>query len=175
MGAGMLGYTARTGKTLVANDVMQEPHYIDPGPGRGLTAAESCVPIVSQMGAHSDKVIGVLDVHSQESGVFGPDDVRAMETLAVQLGIAIHNAALFEQTQQRVAELAALLYERPSERLTVVGVTGTNGKTTTTSLLASVLDAAGLPCGRGPARPNAGLLHRLYDKPQRHHQLSHKM
>jgi UDP-N-acetylmuramoyl-L-alanyl-D-glutamate--2,6-diaminopimelate ligase len=32
--------------------------------------------------------------------------------------------------------------------MTVVGVTGTNGKTTTTYLLASVLDAAGLPCGR---------------------------
>jgi UDP-N-acetylmuramoyl-L-alanyl-D-glutamate--2,6-diaminopimelate ligase len=47
-----------------------------------------------------------------------------------------------------LAELAALYYERPSERLTVVGVTGTNGKTTTTYLLASVLDAAGLPCGR---------------------------
>jgi len=47
-----------------------------------------------------------------------------------------------------LAELAALLYERPSERLTVVGVTGTNGKTTTTYLLASVFDAAGMPCGR---------------------------
>jgi UDP-N-acetylmuramoyl-L-alanyl-D-glutamate--2,6-diaminopimelate ligase len=47
-----------------------------------------------------------------------------------------------------LAELSALLYERPSDRLTVVGVTGTNGKTTTTYLLASVFDAAGLPCGR---------------------------
>ena len=38
---------------------------------------------------------------------------------------------------------------RPSQRaLTSVGVTGTNGKTTTTYLLASVFDAAGLPCGR---------------------------
>ena len=33
-------------------------------------------------------------------------------------------------------------------QLTVVGVTGTNGKTTTTYLLASVFDAAGMPCGR---------------------------
>jgi UDP-N-acetylmuramoyl-L-alanyl-D-glutamate--2,6-diaminopimelate ligase len=47
-----------------------------------------------------------------------------------------------------LAELSAIFYERPSERLTVVGVTGTNGKTTTTYLLASVFDAAGLPCGR---------------------------
>ena len=32
--------------------------------------------------------------------------------------------------------------------MTVTGVTGTNGKTTTTYLLASMFDAAGLPCGR---------------------------
>jgi UDP-N-acetylmuramoyl-L-alanyl-D-glutamate--2,6-diaminopimelate ligase len=47
-----------------------------------------------------------------------------------------------------LAELAAIFHGRPSERLTVIGVTGTNGKTTTTYLLASVFDAAGLPCGR---------------------------
>ena len=47
-----------------------------------------------------------------------------------------------------LADLAAVLYEDPSEALTVVGVTGTNGKTTTTYLMASVFDAANLPCGR---------------------------
>lgn len=47
-----------------------------------------------------------------------------------------------------LAELAALFHGRPSERLTLVGVTGTNGKTTTTYLLSSVFDAAGLPSGR---------------------------
>jgi UDP-N-acetylmuramoyl-L-alanyl-D-glutamate--2,6-diaminopimelate ligase len=47
-----------------------------------------------------------------------------------------------------LAELAHLFHGRPSEALKIVGVTGTNGKTTTTYLLAAVLDAAGLPCGR---------------------------
>ena len=47
-----------------------------------------------------------------------------------------------------LAELAAIFYGRPSDSLTVVGVTGTNVKTTTTYLLASVFDAAGMPCGR---------------------------
>lgn len=47
-----------------------------------------------------------------------------------------------------LAELSAIYFGRPSEALTVVGVTGTNGKTTSTYLLAAVLDAAGLPCGR---------------------------
>lgn len=39
--------------------------------------------------------------------------------------------------------LAAEVYGRPSDALTVVGVTGTNGKTTTTHLLAAILEAAG--------------------------------
>ena len=46
------------------------------------------------------------------------------------------------------AELAAALHGHPGDALTLVGVTGTNGKTTTTYLLAAVFDAAGLPCGR---------------------------
>jgi UDP-N-acetylmuramoyl-L-alanyl-D-glutamate--2,6-diaminopimelate ligase len=47
-----------------------------------------------------------------------------------------------------LAELAAIHYGHPSHDLLLTGVTGTNGKTTTTYLAASVLDAAGLPCGR---------------------------
>lgn len=47
-----------------------------------------------------------------------------------------------------LAELASVLHGHPSEDLVLVGVTGTNGKTTTTYLLAAVFDAAGLPAGR---------------------------
>jgi UDP-N-acetylmuramoyl-L-alanyl-D-glutamate--2,6-diaminopimelate ligase len=47
-----------------------------------------------------------------------------------------------------LAELARIFFEHPSETLNVVGVTGTNGKTTSTYLLAAVLDAAGQTCGR---------------------------
>ena len=47
-----------------------------------------------------------------------------------------------------LAELAAAFHHDPSHDLTVVGVTGTNGKTTTTYLLAAIFDAAGWTCGR---------------------------
>ena len=42
-----------------------------------------------------------------------------------------------------LAALASSFYAFPSHRLTIVGVTGTNGKTTTTYLLESILAAAG--------------------------------
>jgi len=45
-------------------------------------------------------------------------------------------------------ELAAAFYGNPSEELALVGITGTNGKTTTSYVLASIFEAAGIKCGR---------------------------
>ncbi len=45
------------------------------------------------------------------------------------------------------AVLASAYYENPSEHLFLVGVTGTNGKTTTTYILRHLLSEAGHPCG----------------------------
>ena len=46
-----------------------------------------------------------------------------------------------------MAPAAAAVYGRPSTRLRLIGVTGTNGKTTTTYLLEAMADAAGLRSG----------------------------
>ena len=46
-----------------------------------------------------------------------------------------------------LALLADHFFDHPSRTLRVIGVTGTNGKTTTAYLLASILDAAGLNAG----------------------------
>lgn len=46
-----------------------------------------------------------------------------------------------------LAQMAARFYAFPARELLNVGVTGTNGKTTTAFLLRRVLEAAGLPCG----------------------------
>lgn len=46
-----------------------------------------------------------------------------------------------------LGELAARVYGRPADRLTMIAVTGTNGKTTTCSLLESALIAAGRTVG----------------------------
>lgn len=47
-----------------------------------------------------------------------------------------------------LAALAAGFYGHPSEGLALAGITGTNGKTTTSYLLAAIFEAAGVKCGR---------------------------
>ncbi|MFZ9630324.1 MAG: Mur ligase family protein, partial [Ilumatobacteraceae bacterium] len=54
---------------------------------------------------------------------------------------------LSDDTRRSTALLAAAFHGHPSRSMQVVGVTGTNGKTTTTTLLASILRHAGRPTG----------------------------
>jgi UDP-N-acetylmuramoyl-L-alanyl-D-glutamate--2,6-diaminopimelate ligase len=52
-----------------------------------------------------------------------------------------------QSTRAAMGLLAAALHGQPSRSLTMVGVTGTNGKTTTTNMIAAVLRSAGRQVG----------------------------
>ncbi len=51
-----------------------------------------------------------------------------------------------EHARRALSALAAAFYGDPSRDLTVIGVTGTNGKTTTTRMLSAIAQSAGIPC-----------------------------
>ena len=50
-------------------------------------------------------------------------------------------------TRTAMGPVAAAFHQHPSDAMDVVGVTGTNGKTTTTLMLQAILEAAGRPTG----------------------------
>lgn len=55
--------------------------------------------------------------------------------------------AYVPDSRRALSALAAAFYGDPSGALNVIGITGTNGKTTTTHLIGAILNAAGIPCG----------------------------
>ncbi|MBL7063666.1 MAG: GAF domain-containing protein, partial [Anaerolineae bacterium] len=107
VGVGMLGWAAETGQPLLANDVSKEPRYIPgflPGPLEEiLTRSELCMPLKL-----AGRVIGVLDVQETRLNAFDGTDIMALETLADQIAVAIENARLFQESQRRAEEMAAL-------------------------------------------------------------------
>ena len=66
-----------------------------------------------------------------------------------------------QDPRRLLAPLAIALWNHPAERLSMLGVTGTNGKTTVTHLIRAALQDAGIPCGiigtLGTALPGAAL------------------
>lgn len=52
-----------------------------------------------------------------------------------------------EDTRKALAELAAAYFGYPAEKLKTIGITGTKGKTTTTYLVKSILESAGIKTG----------------------------
>ena len=54
---------------------------------------------------------------------------------------------LVEDTQYELARVATLLHDFPSKKLNLIGVTGTNGKTTVTHLIERIFEEAGTVCG----------------------------
>ncbi len=58
-------------------------------------------------------------------------------------------ATIIECTSPRrlMGVVASRFFNAPSRRVGLIGITGTSGKTTTSYLLASIFEAAGLPCG----------------------------
>jgi UDP-N-acetylmuramoyl-L-alanyl-D-glutamate--2,6-diaminopimelate ligase len=83
----------------------------------------------------------------QDARRFIPDAVARGAGLVVTEGDAVPGVGvaqvLVPATRPALARLAAAYYGHPSRALTLVGITGTNGKTTTSYLVDALLRAAG--------------------------------
>jgi GAF domain-containing protein len=104
----VIGQVTATGKNIIAVSGTQESvHFRNellPD-----TLVEAAFPL--RLG---DTVIGALDLQSRESGVFEADDIPLFQSLADSIAIAIDNARLFDQTQQRLTENQALVEQMRS-------------------------------------------------------------
>jgi len=105
---GMVGYVTGTHQPRIALDVQLDPtHYQNPFLPE--TRSEMTLPL--RIG---DRIIGALDVQSQQANAFDEDDITIMQVMADQLAIAIENARLLQRSQQMIRQLKKL-YGRYSE------------------------------------------------------------
>jgi GAF domain-containing protein len=75
---GLCGAAAREGRTIVVDDVRDDPRYLACSLA---TRSEIVVPIVAADG----RVVGEIDVDSDELAAFGPEDRIVLETVAAAL------------------------------------------------------------------------------------------
>ncbi len=111
MGTGMTGRAAQTGCCQVSGDISQNRNYVRLNPVS--TVSELAVPI--KLGS---RVIGVLDLQSDQADAFDDIDVVLMETLAKQAATAIENARLYADVKKELAERrsAESALQRSTER-----------------------------------------------------------
>ncbi len=94
-GPGLIALVGRSRQPILADDVTQHPAYV-PGPGLTATRSEMAAPM--NMGP---RLLGVLDVQSDQAAAFGPEDARTLQTLGDTLAVAVRNARLFEYERRR--------------------------------------------------------------------------
>ncbi|NBU69687.1 MAG: UDP-N-acetylmuramoyl-L-alanyl-D-glutamate--2,6-diaminopimelate ligase, partial [Verrucomicrobia bacterium] len=88
--------------------------------------------------------------HQRDGHAFVPDALQrgAVAVVAERrlADLPVPNIRV-ESGRRALGRMAANFYGHPSRHLQVVGITGTNGKTSTSMLLQSLLEAGGIRCG----------------------------
>lgn len=88
----------------------------------------------------------VVDGHEfiEEVAAKGVSTVVVQEEVKAPEGVTVIKVA---DTRYALAMLSAAFFDYPAETLKVIGITGTKGKTTTTYMVKSILEAAGYKVG----------------------------
>ncbi len=112
---GIAGAVARTGQSLIVPDLRaDERHFkeLDRQIGLDLRSVLS-VPLQTR-----EQMVGVLQVLGNKVGCFDPEDQALLESLGATAAIAIENARLYAEEQERADTLArALAQQRELDRL----------------------------------------------------------
>jgi GAF domain-containing protein/DNA-binding response OmpR family regulator len=101
--ASVIGTVTATSAPAIALDTADARFVHKPNPYLPLTRSEMALPLVVK-----GKVVGALDVQSNQPNAFTDEDVNVLTTLAAQISVAIDNARLFEQAEHRAQDMSFL-------------------------------------------------------------------
>ena len=100
IGTGIVGRAAQTRRAVLVNDVRTEAGYIN---ANDDVRSELAIPLISK-----NRVIGVIDLESEEVGSFTPDQQRLLELVASRVAVAIENARLYTRVSRQAQTLSVL-------------------------------------------------------------------
>ena len=104
---GFAAHVLRTREPIVLNENMEqavEKYGSFVLPGTQMEKSAVFVPLVA--GDQARGLISLIDMEREHA--FGDSDVRLLQTLANSMSVALENARLFDETQRRTRETAAL-------------------------------------------------------------------
>lgn len=106
---GLVAFAASQKKPRIALDVgpdavsFNNPHLPD-------TRSEVALPMLVR-----DRVLGVLDIQSDQPMAFSTEDIDVLQTLADQVAVTIENMRLLEESQTALMQIEALTASRTRE------------------------------------------------------------
>jgi GAF domain-containing protein/HAMP domain-containing protein len=98
----MVGATIQTRRARIALDVGKEAIRFA-NPLLPNTRSEIALPLIV-----GQRVIGALDVQSEQSAVFDDTSAEMLQTMAEQIAVALQNAELFDRSEQQARTLTVL-------------------------------------------------------------------
>lgn len=101
-GQGIVGTVAATNEYFMSNRVSDSKNFV-PNPLLPRTKSELAVPL--RIGT---RVLGVLDLQSDQVDRFAPEDVPLLQSIAGQAAIVLENARLLAETQEVLKQVESL-------------------------------------------------------------------
>ena len=108
VGEGLSGHVAATGEVLAVPDVARLGEDLRNPAGAAFDRELDLHAYLGVPITYQERVLGVLSVMAHEVRDFTPEEVALLTGLAEQAGIAVENARLFQEREQRIAELTVL-------------------------------------------------------------------
>ncbi len=110
LGEGVSGQVVRAAELVYIRDAHSEPDFLF---FDEVVRSLLVVPLIIR-----DRAIGTMTVDNAQPNAFSESDIQLMMIAAAQVSVAIANARLFEELEERAAELAAAYEElKESDRL----------------------------------------------------------
>ncbi|MFY9853756.1 MAG: GAF domain-containing protein, partial [Terracidiphilus sp.] len=111
MGKGVAGQVALTRQPVLLNDVSSSEDYLPANPD---VRSELAVPLIAK-----NRLIGVMDIESEQAGYFGPEHLRLLTLTASRIAQAIENARLYARVS-RQAQTLTVLNEIATELISIL-------------------------------------------------------